>query len=370
MTGFSVSLPDLHGCADQLSILSNEYDKLGGVVEEVYDDAKNVSDLKSILAGYTGLLNEPLFLFQEDSDTLARALCLACDKPMSTSMASTAERLRKAAKAYRKQDEAAEAEVAGADPSNEAEKTADAITGGEPNSDWSTDFDTKDYVATDVDGDVIPDMAFKPTLETTMDTLMTVAEGPSFTSADALIEYICGFSPAKECVKPLLGDWGVLWFTANQYRAAASAVEEIGRILSAGADMLVGTDWTGDAADGYARSAAVWDQALSQHADLFRRAAVVLDDTANRMDDEGTVIAEACLTLADLAVEVVMTLSGRGGMRNAKKLIDDLAFVVPDVMSAIDSFKAFLDLSRIEIDKLVSEIASLNPPGNLHDNNK
>jgi len=55
-------------------------------------------------------------------------------------------------------------------------------------------------------------------------------------------------------------------------------------------------------------------------------------------------------------------------MKDAKKLIDDLIYAVPDVMYAIDSFKDFLELSRIDVEKLISEIASLNPPGDLQDN--
>jgi uncharacterized protein YukE len=369
--GFSVSLPDLRGCADQLSALAGGYRSLGDVLDARYTIAKEAADMKSLLVVTSASFIPALSAFQEKSDELVATHCSACKTVMSDSMDSTAGRLAKAANSYQKQDQEAEAELDGENPSKDAKKTADAITGGEPNSDWSTDFDPGKFLEeADVDGTVYPEMSFEPTMKSTMETLESALDAPSLGTVDAVIQYFCGFSIAKEVVKPMLGDWGVLWFMADLNRGAAGAIEEIARIVTSGADTLVDADWSGDAANAYVETSKTWQHVLFQHADLFRRSAGILDDTANRMDVEGGIIADATMAVADFGLAIAMALAGRGRRLDPEEImgmVQDLIELIPQVLAAIDSFQSYLDLAQLDVGEVISEIASLNPPGNLQD---
>lgn len=367
--GFTVSLPDLHGFTDQLGQLVEGYVGINAAIAGSYQGASSVADVKGLLAGVAGILLPTLGAFQDRCDALVEVHCSAC-RVMARSMESTANTMKRTAIDYERQDREAEAALGGGDASDEEEKTAEAITGGEANSDWSTDFNVEDFMSADVNGTVIPKMSFKPTMESSLKTLEEVSGGPSFASADAVVQYFCGFSPAVEVCKPLLGDWGLVWYVADLFTCSAKAVAEISKIMAVGTDTLTGDDWTGDAAGDFAQLAKTWNAVQSKHVRLLQDSATKLNGIADQMDTEGTKIAEATVVVADIALEIILAVAtgGRSALRKeAKGLIDDLIMAVPTVIEGITAFRDFLDLATTDLGNLISEIASLNPPGNLQD---
>lgn len=187
-----------------------------------------------------------------------------------------------------------------------------------------------------LDGTVVPEMSFEPTLESTVATLLEAEGVPSFRSVDAIVEYLCGFSPLREICEPLHGGWGALWHRTDQYRRAASAVAE---------------------------TSPTWNDELPDRARLLRDAAATLDGTANGMDADGAKIADATLVVADLALEIANLFVGRGavGLKDAKKLVDDLVLVASTVIEGTVAFTAFMESATTTVQDQISAVATVNP---------
>jgi uncharacterized protein YukE len=370
--GFTASVPDLLGLTDQLDEFAKGYGDLGKAIGQNYEAALKAADTKSILAGLSGVLISALSVFQQQCDDFMRSHCMACEAPMSKSMDRTADRLWKTAESYAEQDREAEEALDGENPSQEDKDTAKAITDGEPSFDWKLDFSVNDYLTADFEGTVFPEFSFKPSIEAAKKTAeKSLGQGP-FTSIDALIEHFCGVSLNKEVCKPLLGDWGVLWYLADMFRAVAQAPTDIGATMLSGSGKVVPSVWAGNAAEAFSKTSENWFRVLEDHSRLFVDSGTKLEAIANGMDIEGTKIAAAAAVIADLAVEVAAAIAS-GGLsvlsRDAVKWIGKLIFAFPTVVEAIKGFVDFLELAAPDLDDVVSGLASLNPPGNLQDTN-
>ncbi|MBB3665274.1 hypothetical protein FB384_004227 [Prauserella sediminis] len=367
MTGFHVSVPDLRGFGGQVGELGTGYTALGKGIGDKYTSALETADVKNQIIGGVGVLAPALVALQDQCDALMGAHISAC-KVMSESLEATDERLVGAANDYEGKDLEAEAELRKADPSEGAEATADAITRGSANESWGTDYNVDDYLTEDLAGTVIPEMAFKPTLESAKQAL-DKAGGGWFSKVEAVVEYFCGFSPSEEIVKPLIGDWGVLWYVADLHQGAAKAVNELSNVMYSGADALLGEYWAGDAADDFCQwILANWWRELHKHGALFDRSAARLNEIAHKLQADGQKIADGLLSVADIALDIALALRGAGkkGPVNPVSLVKDLGEAGYALGESLGTLGLSLyRASNTTLAELTSDLAKLNPPLNL-----
>lgn len=306
---FSVSVPDLEGFAKQVRHLGVFYksfeDKLrpyGGHTMEILDP-----DLP--LPGNVGL-NGSLHRFLEDFMNLAEAERGVFPR-LGRGLTDMASELTATAAQYAETDKNAEAELEKTDGSESAKETADAITGGEPNSDWKDELDVEDYFA-DFDNlhhsgeDYRPkEMSYKNEMLDLEGVFGALSSGSLVGTIDATLQEIGGFSVIKEFIKPLTGDWAILWFFADLYAAASTGVDAALKMLRNGTDKLVGNEWTGPAAEAFRERSLAWQEVLGQQFGNLREASKLLKGMGDTIDDAGSDIAAALETLADQFLSIV-----------------------------------------------------------------
>jgi hypothetical protein len=309
--GFTVSVPDLIGFSDQIGDLGVFYEDLGQAVAE---QSIGLSFLPAGNAG--GQLCGVLTFFMDDFAALVEAERAAAVR-LGDGLSATQEALHDVARNYQEMDQAAMGTLHQAVPSEEDQAIDAAIDQNGQNSDWSRRLVVEDYV-----GDVNfepPQMTYTGPYEE-FNTLLGVA-GNLPATIDAIIEAIFNISIIKTITIPLLGNWGFLWVMRDACRAEARGFEAASMVLADGTTTLVGTDWTGAAADAFAGHIEATKVTLDGHVANLDAAATLFGSVGDQIDKAANDLADLINELINSVITVFMAVLNAGS-QIANRFVD------------------------------------------------
>jgi hypothetical protein len=369
---YTISLPDLRGFAEQVGHLAQFYNDIEDFFTKINTDEFLNEALGTQSQWETGgALSGVLRQFCDQFLNLATAEGSASTR-MCQGFDATAKSLLQTAQQYDAKDRAALAELEATDELSEeerdaAEVTADSVTGGEPNSDWRERLAFEDYVT----GDPLdvryrsPKMEYVDAMSGVEGTYGQIVSGSIVGTLDSIFQDLLGFSAIKEVIKPLLGNWGFLWFMRDQFHCVANAVDAADQLFAKGTATLTAEDWTGSAADGFVRKAESWHTALQEHGINLRTAAVLLGDLGDQMEVAVTKIVPMLVTLADIgiaAIESALTLNPLAVAGAVLSSAIDLTIQdFQPVLDALDGLISLVDASATSTEELCAATDDLMP---------
>lgn len=365
---FSVSVSDLAGFATQVDHLGDVYDTLHDGLFKSFVDI----DIKSVInmpGEASGPLSGALSSFQDDFLALMDAETRACER-IGNGLHNMAGGLTATAADYAHRDREAEEALRSADPNSpeadRAEEIADAIdTVGKPRSDWQGRVTTVAPEAFDP-----TDAAYCAAPMTYVDAMSGVeglwgqaAAGSVFGMLDSMVQELTGISVIKEMIKPFTGNWGFLWYMSDVLAGAVDVLAEISAILRHGVRTLIELEWTGSAAEAFGEHALIWIRVIDAHAGTLNRAATLLGDMGDEMDDAGSKIAPMLEALADIMLSAIVSLLER----NPLAVVGTLGGFLFDlwnqdgkpVKDAIEGITTIVDTSATSTEDLVAEVDEL-----------
>ena len=310
---FTVSLPDLRGFADQV-------DYLGQVYARLKDDFTHIiTDVDGGVAFSTewtdgGELSGLLSDFVDDFVKLITAEQDACGR-LGDGLATTADTLIAAANQYEKQEAQAKSQLEAAGLSDEQEDAAetivDSVTGGDPNTDWSTRVSLAKLEGLKPGSTAYyaHPMTYKDYMSEQEGVYGQLLSGSISGTLSALIVELTGFDPLKEAIKPFTGNWGFLWYMRDFAACAAQVVENMADVLDRGIRAMSAGDWTGPAAESFVDFATSFRKVLTDHVQNLKAVSLMAGDMGDQLDAAGNKIAPMLQTLADIGFSIIESVA-------------------------------------------------------------
>lgn len=323
-SGYTVSLPDLRGFADQIRSLGPFYADVGRTLSGL---GALQAATPTVVPG-SGALSGALTKFQHAYFDLLSAEFDAFTR-MGKGLTAVADNLADTADAYEKSEHETTSRFDDLRSDTRGELAHDSgttgklestdsvrsglreapptVLDGQPMSDWSARLRKADYFTFGDSSSYMPKMHYSDELGVVKGTLAEAASGDIVGGLDSIIEAAFGFSAVKAFCTPLLGDWQILWVMRDGYADAANAVDAVANLLRGGTRTFANGEWTGAAAAGFGKTIDAWGTVMGGHSNNLRMASDLMGEMGDRLDADATQITTM---LEDLVSTLIGIFTG------------------------------------------------------------